>query len=94
MWRDGDHLYWGVGGWVMFGVMIALGLAVLAVLIWAVIVSTRPMGSSNGHLQPERGGRTDPVELLDLRYARGEIDTADYEERRSRLRGRGPAEPR
>lgn len=63
----------GVWGWIM---MIAFWIAVVAVVAWTVRSATGP-------------GRPDPdqaLRFLDERFARGEIDQQEYEERRTVLR--------
>jgi putative membrane protein len=75
MWdADGmDHgWWWAVGiGWLVF-------LALLAVLAFVLV---RQLGD-------RRGPRTaTPHEVLDERFARGEIDEDEYRRRRDALRG-------
>lgn len=55
--------------WSLFSVFVVVGLVVL--IIWAVSQSTRS-GSSSG---PDR---TDALEILRQRYARGEITEAEF----------------
>lgn len=80
MW-DGDHqMMYGMGG---FGMLMMLGLFVL--IIMAVVLLVR--GSSHSqhrHSNTEVSSR--PIEILDERYARGEIDHDEYEERKRRLK--------
>ena len=84
---------WQHGGWDMMGfgmmggfgwmwLMPLLGLAVIAMIVWAVVTSA---GRSN-----EPGGsdssRTDSaLDVLKKRYARGEIDREEYEEKKKDL---------
>jgi len=75
-----DHMDSSNGiGWAMVAMMIVFAVVLLAGIIWAILHTTR----SSNHPGPP----TPPAarDLLDQRYARGEIDTADYEERRSKL---------
>ncbi len=65
---------------------MVLWIALLVVLVWAVIrwldrKTTKPIPPSTGT------PLTDPtaLEILQQRYARGEIDTATYEQIRERL---------
>ena len=75
--------YWGNGSSWWMAVMMCVTMTVLvAVVVWAIVRSNRSVGSAR---------LESPREALDLRYARGEIDTADYEERAARLdAGPGP----
>jgi putative membrane protein len=72
-WSD----WWGGYGpapWMFFGpVMMLLFIAACAAVVYLVMRSAQP-----------RGGRA--MEILEERYARGEIDQAEFEERRRLLR--------
>ena len=83
-------MMWGYGfGWggmllMLLGTLLVLAL--LAVLVWAVLrfvtgKTTTPVLPSTG-VPP-----TSPsaIEILNQRYARGEIDTTTYEQMRERL---------
>lgn len=59
-------------------IMIILWIALIVVL---VVFATQWQGRTNG--QDEDPG---PAETLRLRYARGEISTAEFEDRRQNLR--------
>jgi putative membrane protein len=80
-------MMWGYGfgwGWLMMGLGTILWIAILVVLVWALIrwLNTRtstPPPSSGVHSGPTA------LEILQQRYARGEIDTATYEQMRERL---------
>jgi putative membrane protein len=87
-----DHMGsygYGWGGWMMFGAlhMIAV-LLFLALLVWLAVRMARGggagsdagMGAGSG-----AGGRGTARELLDERYARGEIDRDEYQQRRRDL---------
>jgi putative membrane protein len=85
-WQHGPGMMWD-GGWawmMLFGpLMMILFVAAVVVL---VVVALRWLG---GHVSPARGhaaapgplGRT-PLDILKERFARGEIDKAEFEERR------------
>jgi putative membrane protein len=88
---DGEGHYHGPGmmwdgGWGMmvFGpLMMILFVAAIVVL---VVLALRWLGGS-GHLHADRSGngRTSPLDILQERLAKGEIDVAEYEERRRAL---------
>ena len=75
----------GAGGWVL---MIVFGTALLALIAWAIARFT-PHRSADvpAPLRPA----DEPVEILDRRLARGEIDVETYEQLRSKLSSRPAA---
>lgn len=75
-----EHMgLWSMGwGWFFLALLIA-GLVVLVVLLVRVL---SPRADERYERPPTRSRAR---ELLDERYARGEIDATDYEERRRHL---------
>lgn len=75
-----DHMGgWGmVWGWLFLALLI-VGLVVLVVVLVRLLSARgqRPDDSPSGHSRAR--------EVLDERYARGEIDDTEYDERRRRL---------
>ena len=72
----GGGWMWVFGGLMMLGVLVLIGLAV-----WAVIAATH-RGASTAVTSPaEAGGRTRTRQVLDERYARGEMNSEEYTER-------------
>ena len=80
-WYHGDV---GWGGWVVMTMMM---LAFWALVIFAVVAIFRGVGNSSGPV--ERNSRRDPREILQERFARGEIDVDEYEARAQVLRDGG-----
>ncbi len=73
------HGGWGMGwGWFGFPLMLLFW----GILIFGIIMLVRFFGNSRGG-----GGatRTDPIDILKERYARGEISLEEYEERKRNL---------
>ncbi|MGB8360506.1 MAG: SHOCT domain-containing protein [Acidimicrobiia bacterium] len=65
---------WGWGMWV-FGLVFMI--AILGLVIWALLSAIRRPGSGSS--------RRGALNLLDERYARGEIEREEYLERRADL---------
>lgn len=81
----GPHMMWGGGwlGWVFGPLMMIL---VIGGIIAAIVFLARSMG---GHAHPAHGSlahgplfRSGPLDILKERFARGEIDKEEYEDRR------------
>lgn len=76
---------WGYGpmsGWMGAGYGIA-GL-ILMVLFWVLVIVG--IIALIRYLTPKREEKTKPLEILQERYARGEIDKKEYEEKKKELR--------
>lgn len=81
-------MMWGYGfgwGWFMMAFGGILWIAILAILVWALIrwldgrTHASPPSSASGSASPSA------LDILRQRYARGEIDTATFEQMRERL---------
>ena len=71
---------WGWGG-MIFGPL--LGLLYIGLIVVAVIFVVRWLGGELGHRQ---GGRARPaLQILEERFARGEIDQEEFEQRKRLL---------
>jgi putative membrane protein len=79
---------WGdTGGWAWWWMvpMMMFMIVVIGAAIWAFLASTRSNVSTG---QP---ARPTPEEILNERFARGEIDSAEYRERIDALHDNRPA---
>ena len=76
----GHHMMWGDGRWMFFGplMMLVFIAAVVAVVILMIRWLGRPDHGTAPHSPP--GGT--PLDILKERFARGEIDSEEFEERR------------
>ena len=79
----GPHMMWGGGGWSMFFFGPLFMILVLAAVIAAVVFLVRGLGVAPGPSAAQQTGRA--LDILKERFARGEIDKADFEERRKVL---------
>ncbi len=78
MWDLGTH------GWGWIGIGAVHMLLFWALIILAIVVLVRYLsGSSSGKDRPERT----PLDILKERYARGEIDKQEFEEKKRDLTG-------
>lgn len=77
MWDMGD----GWGWWMVFGWIWMVG--VVAVVVWAVFALSR----RDPNRPPERAPMTElaPLEVLERRYALGELSDEQFERMRQRL---------
>lgn len=72
---------WGAAEWLAMGLMMLLLWGLLAGLVVWAVRTLRPGGESS---RPHgTNGRAD--EILSERYARGDIDDAEFEQRRALL---------
>ena len=72
----GHHMMWGGGYGIIFGPLLMT--IFLAVLVGAAILVARWIGGA-GAMPPT------PLDILKERYARGEIDKTEFEDRRKTL---------
>ncbi len=83
----GPHMMWGSGGWygMIFGpfFMILSLAAIVAVVVLLVRWLGGPSTWPSSTFPPARS----PLDILKERFARGEIDKEEYEERRRILGG-------
>jgi putative membrane protein len=70
---------YGDGGWWALAMML-MSLAFIALIVVGVVFVVR--SSSHEERPPARPERNRALDLLDERFARGEIDQTEYEERR------------
>ncbi|MEW2331502.1 SHOCT domain-containing protein [Micromonospora chersina] len=81
-------MMYGYGsGWIWMTLMPVVWIALIAVTVWAVArLVQRPAGHG-------RQVRETPQEILDRRYALGEIDAEEHGRARAHLAGRHPDQP-
>ena len=73
---------WGWAGWLVMTLMM---VAFWGLVVWGLVAIFR--GTSRSDDRNTGGGRTrDPWEILDERFARGEIDVEEYRARQDVLR--------
>lgn len=75
-WNGEGHMGWTGMGWM--SIWWILGAALIAVVVWALFRSSR--GRMNGSSES-------PQQVLESRYAKGEIDHATYRRMLTELEG-------
>ena len=76
-WWNGDgHMDWMGMGWMGMGWIVVAAL--IAVVFWAVLRSSR--GRMNGSIES-------PRQVLESRYAKGEIDQTTYRRMLTEIKG-------
>jgi putative membrane protein len=80
MYWNGDGAGWGLA-------MMLFAMVFLALLVVGVVLLVRP--SWGGRERPSTPRKSRALDLLDERFARGEIDSEEYEQRRRVLTGEG-----
>lgn len=72
----GPWMMTGLGGWSMMGI---IWLVIIGLIIWLVVSLVR----SSGHAATpsHTGGDVKALEILKTRYARGDIERTEYEEK-------------
>lgn len=76
------HAWTGWGGWISMTVaMVAFWGVITALVVWMV-----RQGPSGGGRGESSASRRDATSILEARFARGEIDREEFEERREVLR--------
>jgi putative membrane protein len=78
-----DHGNIGTGGWVLMSLMMLVFWG--AVIFGGIALWRATRRDANRNTVPEEASRPDAQQLLDERFARGEIQPDDYQRRRELL---------
>lgn len=84
MWGCGHTAFMGYG-WGPMGAMMLFGLVFLILVVVALVWIAR--GSSRGGVLPNGGRRLPGLDILEERYARGDIDRDEYLQKKRDIRG-------
>ena len=82
-------MYWN-GGWAWMAFMPLLWIALIGLMVWAVVHLTRHPADRGGGTDRGWASRETPEEILDRRFASGEIDADAYNEARKHLAAHRP----
>lgn len=77
---------WGGWGWMML--MPLVWIALIGVVVWAAVWLAHPGRRTSSLPDYGQPRRETPQEILDRRFASGEIDADAYTQARDRLAGR------
>ena len=78
----GPHM-WNGGSWMFFGPLMMI--VFIAVIVAVVVLMVRWLGGSGHGTAPHSPPGKTPLDILKERFARGEIDKEEFEERRRTL---------
>ena len=83
----GNHPHmWGEWGWGGMFLGPVFGILFIAAIAVAIVLVVRAVGGGAAAGKP-RGGGGNALDILDDRFARGEIDIQEYEDRKRVLTG-------
>jgi len=68
-----NGMYWGMGWWWI------IGLVIIVTIVWITVKILKKSSNSYNSL------RNNPIDTLKERYARGEIDKLEFDEKKSIL---------
>lgn len=83
-------MYGGWGGWSWMMLMPLVWIALIGLIVWAVVALTqsgRRTGNTPDYGQPRY---ETPQDILDRRFASGDIDADAYVQARDRIAGNEP----
>lgn len=78
------------GGWGWMAVMPLLWIALVFLIVWAVAALAQPGRRTISPPDYGRSWQETPQEILDRRFASGEVDADAYVQARDQLAGRRP----
>ncbi|MFF7974599.1 SHOCT domain-containing protein [Streptomyces sp. NPDC007905] len=82
--------YWHGGGWAWMAFMPLVWILLLGLFVWVVVRLTQHPTDRDSRQGMGRSARETPEEILDRRFASGEIDADTYTEARERLAAHRP----
>lgn len=79
--KVGVVMYWDGSGWAWMAVMPLLWIVLVGLIVWAAVRLAHGPSGHNGGRSPQDS----PEDILDRRFASGEIDAATYTQAREHL---------
>jgi putative membrane protein len=81
------HMWGGAWGWGGMFLGPLFGLLFIAAVAVAIVFVVRAVGGEGGGHRHREGGGKSALDILDERFARGEVDKEEYEDRKRTLTG-------
>jgi putative membrane protein len=89
LYRHSAGMWMGNGRWGMgYHHMMGGGMGIVMIIFWIVLIGSVVLlvsGAVNSVRGHQRDEKENPLEILKQRYARGDIDKAEYEDKRRSL---------
>ena len=92
LYKHNAGMWTGNGGWGMgYDHMMGGGMGIVMIIFWIVFIGafilliSGAINGIRGSQQKNEGNSPKPLEILEQRYARGEIDRSEYEDKRRDL---------
>ena len=79
------HWGWDAGGWLLMGIGMLFWLLVLVAVVWIVV---RTISVADRRHADRQSDRDEALDLLRRRFANGEIDAEEFEQRLALLQRR------
>ncbi len=79
------HWGWDAGGWLMVGIGMLFWVVILVAVVWLVV---RTINAADRRQADGRGDRDEALDVLRRRFANGEIDAEEFEQRLTILQQR------
>ena len=79
------HWGWDAGGWLMMGIGMLFWIVILVAVVWLVV---RTINAADRRQADGRGDRDEALDVLRRRFANGEIDAEEFEQRLTLLQQR------
>ena len=83
--RYRDHMDGRHGRWWLGVLLLLVVVAVIAAVVWAIVAATRANRTAAAAAAPPVAAPSAARAILDERFARGEIDAAEYAARKQVL---------
>lgn len=77
--------HWGTGGWIWMGLMMLAGLVLVVAVVYLLFKGAQSSGAGATYAAP--GQKEAPLDIVQRRYAAGEITQEEFERIKKDLGG-------